>query len=133
MIQQLQALKAGRSQARVKQTPAETLMAKLQGNKQSNDLARLHRIRTVIANEVEDGSYLRLSNINLSYTVTPKNKSVFSSFEFFVSGRNLVLLTKYKGFDPDVNSFTSNGLLVGVDFNSYPNTKAVNIGVSANF
>jgi putative DNA primase/helicase len=41
-----------------KQTPAETLMAKLQGGKQSNDLARLNRVRTVIANEIEDGSHL---------------------------------------------------------------------------
>jgi TonB-dependent starch-binding outer membrane protein SusC len=82
---------------------------------------------------IEDGSYLRLSNINLSYMITPKNKSVFSSLEFFISGRNLVLLTKYRGFDPDVNSYTGNGSLVGVDFNSYPNTKAVNFGFSANF
>ncbi len=41
-----------------KQTPAETLMAKTQGNKQSNDLARLAGVRVVIANEVEDGSLL---------------------------------------------------------------------------
>jgi putative DNA primase/helicase len=41
-----------------KQTPAETLMANLQGNKQSNDLARLQSVRVVIANEVEDGSRL---------------------------------------------------------------------------
>ncbi len=42
----------------VKQTPAETLMAKAQPNKQSNDLARLQGVRVVIANEVEDGSLL---------------------------------------------------------------------------
>lgn len=46
----------------VKQTPAETLMASLQG-KQTNDLARLHRVRAVIANEVEDDSCLAESLI----------------------------------------------------------------------
>ena len=46
-----------------KQTPAETLMANLQGNKQSNDLARLQSVRVVIANEVEDGSRLAESLI----------------------------------------------------------------------
>lgn len=82
---------------------------------------------------IEDGSYLRLSNVNLSYTFFPKNKSIFSNAEFFVSGRNLLLFTKYRGYDPDVNSFTNNGLLVGVDFNSYPNAKAVTAGISVNF
>ena len=82
---------------------------------------------------IEDGSYLRLSNLNLSYLLTPKNKRVFSNIEFFVSGRNLLLFTDYKGFDPDVNSNTFNGSLIGVDFNSYPNSKSVNFGLSANF
>lgn len=46
-----------------KQTPAETLMAKAQNSKQSNDLARLQGVRAVIANEVEDGSFLAESLI----------------------------------------------------------------------
>jgi putative DNA primase/helicase len=46
-----------------KQTPPETLMAKTQGTKQSNDLARLLGVRLVIANEVEDGSLLAESQV----------------------------------------------------------------------
>lgn len=49
--------------ALAKQTPAETLMASLQGNKPSNDLARLQSVRVVIANEVEDGCRLAESLI----------------------------------------------------------------------
>lgn len=82
---------------------------------------------------IEDGSYLRLSNINLSYVIPTKNNGLFSSLEVFISGRNLAIFTNYKGYDPDVNSYTFNGSLIGVDFNSYPNTKAVQVGFSANF
>lgn len=82
---------------------------------------------------IEDGSYIRLSNVSLSYDVPVKRSKIFSSLGVFVSGRNLLTITKYKGFDPEVNSYTFNGSLVGVDFNSYPNTKSFSFGLTAGF
>jgi hypothetical protein len=82
---------------------------------------------------IEDGSYIRLSNVSLSYDVPVKRSKILRSLGVFVSGRNLATITKYKGFDPEVNSYTFNGSLVGVDFNSYPNTKSFSFGLTAGF
>ena len=92
----------------------------------------------IVPNEVsdrfiEDGSYLRLSNVALTWNVPVKKLTFVSGLSLSISGRNLLLLTKYTGFDPEVNSFTSNGNLVGVDFNSSPNTSSVSFGLSAGF
>ncbi len=113
----------------------ETYLEAWRADKESNAFPRLgYQIPTDLTDRfIEDGSYLRLSNVNISYMIPFKKKKLFSSLEVFASGRNLALFTKYNGFDPDVNSYTFNGSLIGVDFNSYPNTKAIQIGFSANF
>lgn len=82
---------------------------------------------------IEDGSYLRLSNVSLTWNVPVKRTGIFNSMSVSVSGRNLFIITNYKGFDPDVNSFTFNGSLVGVDFNSYPNSSSATIGLNVGF
>jgi hypothetical protein len=46
---------------------------------------------------------------------------------------NLFVLTRYRGFDPDVNSFAGNWSLRGVDLGSYPKSQMVSIGFSAQF
>ncbi len=87
---------------------------------------------------VEDGSYLRLNNVTIGYSV-PLNdfkKSPVSSLRFFVTGTNLALWTKYSGYDPDVNSSRSNGyqaLTPGLDYSSYPKSRTFTFGVNASF
>jgi len=82
---------------------------------------------------VEDGSFLRLSNISLQYTwVLPKNKFV-QNLQFSVTGRNLWLWTKYSGFDPEVSSFTNDPTRIGVDWASYPNSKGIIFGLNITF
>jgi hypothetical protein len=69
---------------------------------------------------VEDGSYLRFANLNLSYDVPFKNrKSIIKGLNLGLSARNLYVWTKYSGFDPDVNSFGSIKRL-GCDAGAYP-------------
>lgn len=69
---------------------------------------------------VEDGSYLRLSNLSLSYYYQFKNKnSVLRRITVGVSGKNLFCASKYSGYDPDVNSYGT-VLKYGVDNGSYP-------------
>jgi len=82
---------------------------------------------------IEDGSFLRLSNVTLSYNVPVKKMKMLSSLGVFVSGSNLLLLSGYKGFDPEVNSFTSDGTRIGIDFNSYPGSKSVSFGLKVGF
>ena len=56
---------------------------------------------------VEDGSYLRLKTVTLSYNFPKKwlNKIHLSRLQAYVTGQNLFTLTKYKGYDPEVNAF----------------------------
>jgi hypothetical protein len=80
---------------------------------------------------VEDGSYLRLKNIQLAYTLPLKNwgvNKVLESLQLYASGQNLLTFTKYSGWDPEVNS---GGF--GTDNNSYPMSKTVTFGIRARF
>ncbi|MEM1119096.1 MAG: TonB-dependent receptor [Bacteroidota bacterium] len=79
---------------------------------------------------IEDGSYLRLQNVRLVYTL-PKT-SVFESISVYLSAQNLFTITDYTGFDPDVNSTPGNSSL-GVDRNSYPVPKSYTFGLNVNF
>jgi hypothetical protein len=81
---------------------------------------------------VEDGSFLRLAMVTLSYRV-PVRTSWLSSFDVYVTGRNLLTITKYSGFDPEVNSFTYDPMRRGVDWSSYPNTRSFVFGLNAAF
>jgi len=75
---------------------------------------------------VEDGSYLRIKNITLGYTL-PKNisqKAYMSSARIYVSCQNLYTFTKYSGMDPEVGA---------VDNGTYPVTRTISAGVNINF
>lgn len=84
---------------------------------------------------VENGSYVRLKNINLSYTL-PKSlyaKLGLSNIRIYFSGMNLVTITKYSGFDPEVSSFNGNDARMGVDFSNYPTSKTYTFGIDVSF
>ena len=69
---------------------------------------------------VEDGSYLRLSNLSLSYSFPIKNKKLPVKYlSLGVSGKNLYCWTNYSGYDPDVNIYGS-VLKYGIDMGAYP-------------
>ncbi len=76
---------------------------------------------------VEDGSYIKLKNINLSYTL-PKGVfgQNFNSVKIFTSAQNLVTWTKYSGFDPEVP-------VNGIDNGTYPVTRTVSFGLNVAF
>jgi TonB-linked SusC/RagA family outer membrane protein len=88
---------------------------------------------------LEDGSYLRMKNISLGYNVPASvlgslTKNVFSSFRIYVSGQNLLTVTKYKGYDPEVGNRTpGSGLTNGIDWAIYPQPKAYQVGIQVNF
>jgi len=82
---------------------------------------------------VEDGSFVRLKNIQVGYTLPASvgNKLMISSLRFYVSADNLLTLTKYSGWDPEPVSFgTLNG---GVDYGTYPLARTISLGLSLNF
>ncbi|MDN3593436.1 SusC/RagA family TonB-linked outer membrane protein [Zunongwangia endophytica] len=82
---------------------------------------------------VEDGSYLKLKNVNLSYALPQEftSKLGLSKFAVYLTGTNLITWTKYTGFDPDVNSYS--GLRSGVDEGSYPQSRTFILGLNFGF
>lgn len=82
---------------------------------------------------VEDASYARLQNVTIGYTIPFAKKLKISKLRFFASGNNLLLFTKYKGYDPDVNTTRNNGLIKGVDFGSYPRSTNLMGGLNITF
>lgn len=81
---------------------------------------------------VYDGSYLRLKNVQLGYTLPQfLTKKVFvSSLRFYVAAENLLTFTKYHGFDPEISS---GGTSLGVDYGVYPQARTWTIGANLSF
>ncbi len=84
---------------------------------------------------IEDGSFLRLSNLTLGYTFNIKAIKWLSKLRVYATGNNLLLLTKYKGFDPEINSDASNNGVpsMGVDYSSFPKSTTYTFGVNIQF
>lgn len=77
---------------------------------------------------IEDGSYLRLKNVTLGYSL-PKSllrQIAMNSVRIYLSAQNLFTLTSYSGFDPEVG-------LNGIDNGVYPLTRTYSIGLNINF
>ncbi|MBO4565669.1 MAG: TonB-dependent receptor [Bacteroidales bacterium] len=81
---------------------------------------------------VQDGSYLRLKNIQLGYTLPQKwTKTVLvRSLRFYVAAENLLTLTSYRGYDPEISS---GGTSLGVDYGVYPQPRTLLCGINLKF
>jgi TonB-dependent starch-binding outer membrane protein SusC len=85
---------------------------------------------------VEDGSYLRLKNIQLAYNLPMEKLGVrwIKNLQLYASGQNILTITNYSGFDPEINTYGgSNSILQGIDHYSYPTAKSVTFGVRCGF
>jgi TonB-linked outer membrane protein, SusC/RagA family len=84
---------------------------------------------------VEDGSFLRINNITIGYTIPASiSKRIgISHFRVYATGYNIHTFTHYSGFDPEVNKRPNGGLTPGIDWSAYPRTRSMVIGVNVNF
>lgn len=83
---------------------------------------------------IEDGSYARLKNITLGYTLSGDMfKTYFSNVRFYVSAQNLVTITNYSGLDPEVARVDANANSAGIDLGRYPQPKSVIFGLNVTF
>ncbi|MBC9930932.1 TonB-dependent receptor [Chitinophaga qingshengii] len=91
---------------------------------------------------VEDGSYLRFKNIQLAYNIPLEKMHVkwFKKAQVYVSGQNLITITKYSWYDPEVNSFAylvapgaQSSVNQGIDYATYPTNKSVTFGIRCGF
>lgn len=83
---------------------------------------------------VEDGSFIRLNNLNIGYSLPERliSKLKMSQFRVYVTGNNLKLWTRYSGYDPEVST-RGNGLTPGVDNSAFPRSRSLTFGINVTF
>jgi TonB-linked SusC/RagA family outer membrane protein len=84
---------------------------------------------------VEDGSYLRIQNVSLSYDL-PRDifkNSIISKVRLYVNVQNLYTWTKYSGFDPALGNLDQNITLSGIDLGRYPVPRTTSMGLNLEF
>ncbi|GAB3262179.1 TonB-dependent receptor [Larkinella harenae] len=101
----------------------------------SNEVPRANAVGNayvISSRQIEDGSYLRVKNVNLSYTLPSElvKKAKLYNVKVYVSAQNWITFTKYTGFDPEVNRFGQNTLSQGTDYGSYPGNKMILVGLN---
>lgn len=84
---------------------------------------------------VEDGSYIRIKDISLSYDITGKwmKKVGISRIQPYFTASNLVTFTHYSGMDPEVNQWGNSGAVQGIDWGTYPHCRSYVFGVNIDF
>jgi TonB-linked SusC/RagA family outer membrane protein len=76
---------------------------------------------------IEDGSYLRLKEITISY-IPPKFSKLYRDLTVFLTASNLYTLTKYTGYDPEF-FYQNNLYYMGLDYGKIPNTRSIIVGI----
>lgn len=79
---------------------------------------------------IYDGSFIRLKNLNIGYTFSFKNNK---NLRVYATGQNLLTLTNYPGYDPEVTTFNKDPQRRGVDFGGYPGITTYSLGLNFNY
>ena len=84
---------------------------------------------------VEKASFLRLNTLTLGYTLPNSvlNTVRIQNLRFYVTGYNVLVLTNYSGYDPEVSTMRSTNLTPGVDYSAYPKSRQIVFGLNLNF
>lgn len=84
---------------------------------------------------VEDGSYLRVKDISLSYNITSRGlrKLGITKLQPYFTASNLLTWTSYKGQDPEVNQYGNSGSVQGIDYGTVPHCRSFIFGVNLEF
>jgi TonB-linked SusC/RagA family outer membrane protein len=85
---------------------------------------------------IEDGSFLRISNITLGYSVPRellKKTKILSQFRVYATVNNVATITGYSGFDPEASTRRGNTLTPGVDYAAYPRSRYILAGINVTF
>lgn len=85
--------------------------------------------------QIEDGSYLRLKNVQLAYNfpATVLKSLKIQSLRMYVTAQNYLTWTSYSGYDPEVNRFGQDSRSQGFDYASYPAAKTILFGLNVGF
>ena len=102
------------------------------------DLINMNRMlkdgaKEVSTDYVEKADFLRLARLSVGYDFKLSQKSFIKQLSLNLSAANLLTISGYSGWNPDVNSFGLTVLSGGIDYGSYPQVRTVVLGVSAKF
>lgn len=95
--------------------------------------ANASRDRRFVDAFVEDGSFLRLEDLTLGYTLPDRVLPAAGRARVYLNGQNLWSWTAYRGYDPEVNSFGGANLHRGIDNGTYPRARSVAAGLNVTF
>ncbi|MDR1557637.1 MAG: TonB-dependent receptor [Tannerellaceae bacterium] len=106
--------------------------------KKPGDITEVPKARFVIKSSsyfVEDGSYLRVKDVSLSYNLAKGivKKWGITRLQPYVTATNLFTFTRYSGMDPEVNQWGNSGAIQGMDQGTYPQTKSFIFGLNIEF
>ncbi len=84
---------------------------------------------------VENGSYMRLKALTLSYSLKPAllERVGISRCNLYVTAQNLFTITKYSGFDPEVSQYNGDRRQMGIDYGTYPQSRSFIFGINVDF
>lgn len=115
------------------------ILGRWHGEGTSNSIPRIssgdHINRSYISDlYLENGSYLRISNVTLGYDFKKLCRSLpLEQLRFYVSAQNLFTITNYSGMDPEIGTSTGENWINGVDFGFYPTPRTIMVGASIKF
>ncbi|MFC3561231.1 SusC/RagA family TonB-linked outer membrane protein [Pedobacter jamesrossensis] len=84
---------------------------------------------------IEDGDFLRIKNVSLTYNFGPKvlNTLKVSGIKLYIAAQNLYTFTNYSGLDPEVSTFSVTNTAPGTDFLTYPQARTYTFGLNLTF
>ena len=91
------------------------------------------RPRWLYSPMVEDASFVRLQNVTIGYQLPKPAFVPVETVRLYVTGQNLFVITRYTGFDPEVNGIGGDPRLPGVDVGAYPRARSWNTGLHVTF
>jgi len=115
---------------------AETLN-RWHGEGTSNSIPRMSTQRSNLNHRtsdlfIENGDFVKLKTLTLSYTLKPKQVKVLSDMTVYLMAENLFTWTKYSGYNPEIG-YSDGNLQRGVDYANFPFSRKINLGVKLNF
>ena len=84
---------------------------------------------------IEDGSYLRIQNVSLSYTIPPvfTRRYRVEKLRLYVNAQNVWTFTNYSGYDPEIGAFNQDSRRQNIDMGRYPSPRVFTMGIDLNF
>jgi hypothetical protein len=120
--QSIEALKRWRKPGDITDVPRYDETRAIQNNLHSNNL-------------LEDGSYVRLKNLNFGFTLPTQmsNRLMMEQLRVYISATNLWTYTRYSGADPEVSSRDGSTASQAIDFFTFPQVRTISAGLTATF